>query len=299
MRKIGAVLNINSGTLPQDQKSERINIIQKQLSGTVAPECLAAVPGSEILPHMKRMVQEHDIDILIAGGGDGTISTAANILVGSDITMMILPLGTKNNFATDLGISADPLKILSVLEQVPDIKEVDIGTVNGHCFINNATIGVYPELVREREEKSKEMGWQKWRAKIAASFIVLRRLPVMRVTVKSKDFSTELFTPFLFVGNNEYVETIGKGYSRSDLDSGKLWLCMLKSSRLWSLYAMAFELSLRGVRESEKLDTKLLEKVTVIPRRNSITVAVDGENLKLQSPLQFEIRKKSLRVITG
>ncbi|WP_340105075.1 diacylglycerol/lipid kinase family protein [Rhodohalobacter sp. 8-1] len=299
MNKIGAVLNKNSGTLTQDQKSERINIIRKYLLGRVAPECLAVVQGSEIMRQMKYMVHEQSVDILIAGGGDGTISAAANVLAETNTALMVLPLGTKNNFAADLGISADPLKILSALEHEPNIEVVDTGMVNGHRFVNNATIGVYPKLVREREEKSKEMGWQKWRAKIVASLIVLQRLPLMRVTVESKDFRTELFTPFLFVGNNEYMETLDKGYTRSKLNRGKLWLCMLKSPRLWSLYAMAFELSLRGVREAEKLDTRLLEKVTVNPRRNTVTIAVDGENMRMNSPLQFEIRKKSLRVITG
>lgn len=299
MQKIGAVLNSESGILSPVQKSERLKKLKDELSGKTAPRCLSVISGKGIGREVNRMVREEKVDILVAGGGDGTISTAADIVAGSDTVLLILPIGTKNNFAADLNLPSDPIEIIRTLDHAPLVQKVDTGTVNGRVFINNATIGVYPKLVEEREQKVKKRGWNKWRAKAAAFFNVLRRFPLVRVTVQAENFNAKIYTPFLFVGNNEYEEIPGKSYSRRNLDQGKLWLCMLRSPRIWSVYTLAFEVSLRNVREAENLDIRLLEEVTVVPRRNTVAVAVDGENMQMKSPLQFRIRKKNLRVITG
>jgi diacylglycerol kinase family enzyme len=119
----------------------------------------------------------------------------------------------------------------------------------------------------------------------------------MRMTVESKEFRIKLFTPFLFVGNNEYENITNSDVNRPSLDKGKLWLCMAKSPRFLELFKMAWQLSIKSIKETENLDTRLLTNVQVNPRKRNVTVAVDGENITLKTPLNFRIRRKSLRIV--
>jgi diacylglycerol kinase family enzyme len=293
--KIGAVINNSSGTLPPEETKNRLEIIKQNLKNRVAEGCLSVVEGSDVEKEVERLLTL-GIDLLVIGGGDGTVRTGARYGADTDIPMLVLALGTKNNFVRDAGIPKDPESAIHLLDQM-QTRKIDVGEVNGHIFINNATLGLYPNLVREREEKTDKHGWSKWRAKIVAVMVVMRRLPLMRMTVESKEFRIKLFTPFLFVGNNEYENITNSDVNRPSLDKGKLWLCMAKSPRFLELFKMAWQLSIKSIKETENLDTRLLTNVQVNPRKRNVTVAVDGENITLKTPLNFRIRRKSLRIV--
>ena len=119
----------------------------------------------------------------------------------------------------------------------------------------------------------------------------------MRMSVESNEFKIKLFTPFLFVGNNEYENIATSEVNRPSLDKGKLWLCMAQSPRFWALLKMAWQLSFHSLKETENLDMRLVTSVQVKPRKRNVTVAVDGENIKMETPLHFKIRNKSLRIV--
>lgn len=293
--RIGAVINKSSGELSPEEAKDRLESIKQNLKNRVADGCLSVVEGSEVENEVKRLLSL-EIDLLVIGGGDGTVSTGARHVADTDIPLLILALGTKNNFVRDAGIPEDPKNAILLLDQLRT-KKLDVGEVNGHIFINNATLGLYPNLVREREEKTNKHGWSKWRAKIVAVIIVLWRLPLLRMTVESNEFRIKLFTPFLFVGNNKYEKITTSEANRPSLDKGKLWLCMAQSPRFWELLKMAWQLSFNSLKETENLDMHLLTSVQVKPRKHNVTVAVDGENFKMKTPLHFKIRNRSLRII--
>ena len=293
--KIGAVINNSSGTLSPEESNARLELIKQNLENRVAEGCLSIVDGSDVEEEVQRLISL-DVDLLVIGGGDGTVSTAARHAADLDISLLVLALGTKNNFARDAGIPKDPEIAIHLLDQMRS-DTIDVGEVNGHIFINNATIGLYPNIVREREEKTDRHGWSKWRAKIAGLLLVLKRLPMMRMTVESKEFRIKLFTPFLFVGNNEYENIATSDVNRPSLKKGVLWLCMAHSPRFPALLKMAWQLNFSSIKETDNLDTRLLTDVQVTPRKHSVTIAVDGENITLNTPLHFKIRKKALRVI--
>lgn len=293
--KIGAVINNSSGTLKSKEAKDRLKLIKKNLKNRVTEGCLSVVDGSEVEQEVKRILSM-DIELLVIGGGDGTVSTGARHVANTDIPLLVLALGTKNNFARDAGIPKNPENAIPLLDKLR-INKIDVGEVNGHIFINNATIGLYPYIVREREEKTDRHGWSKWRAKISALMIVLKRLPLMRMTIETKEFRINLFTPFLFLGNNEYENITASDVNRPCLDKGRLWLCNAHSPRFWSLLKMAWQLNFSSIKETENLTTHLLTEVQVKPRKRNVTVAIDGENIKLKAPLYFRIRKKVLRVV--
>ncbi len=293
--KIGAVINNSSGTLSPEEAKNRLEIIKQSLKIRVAEGCLSVVEGSEVEKEVERLLSLK-IDLLVIGGGDGTVSIGAKHVADTDIPMLVLALGTKNNFVRDAGIPKDPVSAIHLLDQMR-IRKIDVGEVNGHIFVNNATLGLYSNIVREREDKTDKHGWSKWRAKIAAVIIVMRHLPLMRMTVESKEIRIKLFTPFLFVGNNEYENINNTDVNRPSLDKGRLWLCMSKSSRFWALFKMAWQLSFNSIKETDNLDIRLLTSVQVKPRKRNVTVAVDGENNIFKTPLRFRIRDKCLRII--
>lgn len=295
MLKIGAVLNNASGTLSPEEAKNRLEEIMRHLEKRVCPGCLSVVSGSRIGQEVERL-KNQGIDVLIIGGGDGSISTAAKILKDTGIRLAVLGIGTRNHFARDLGIPLDPMEAIRLLDRM-QVQQIDLGEVNGHTFINNATVGLYPRLVKEREERTKKHGWKKWRAQMVAALIVLWKLPRMRLMVKAEQFQVSRIMPFLFVGNNEYDGLINSDSSRSSLSDGRLWLCMTRSSGPLSLLRMVWQLSLGGIQSADNLETRLVTAATVHSWKKRITVAIDGENHKLTTPLQFGIRKKSLQVV--
>lgn len=155
-------------------------------------------------------------DVVVAGGGDGTINTVAAALVGSEIALGVLPLGTLNHFAKDLGISLDPDTALRDVMAGHTVR-VDVGEVNGRYFLNNSSIGIYPRIVRDREQLQRS-GHRKWIAFIGAVIPILRRHSFMQVRVSANGVDRMRRTPFVFVGNNEYqMEGFNMG-TRARLD---------------------------------------------------------------------------------
>lgn len=293
--RIGAVINNTSGTLSPEESEKRLENIRLFLEKRVDADYLAIVPGNRVKSEIERIIDK-GIDVLVAGGGDGTISTAAQFVISTDTLLLPLALGTMNNFVRDAGIPLHPIDALRLLDQI-NVEVIDTGEVNGHKFINNVSIGLYPKIVEEREEKTKKHGWSKWKAKILAVLVVTRKLPLLRMTVEGKHFKKKLFTPFLFVGNNEYENLLKSDFYRPSLKKGKLWICMARSPRIWSLFIMAWQLGIRGIRGTENLETHLLTHVRVKPRKRRVRVAIDGEIHKLYAPLRFKILKKSLRLV--
>lgn len=295
MAKIGAVINKKSGTLSPDAAKKRFGEIMKQLDSIVSPDCLSVVSGDQIKQEIDRL-KAQEIDILIAGGGDGTISTAAELVANTSITLAVVGLGTRNHFARDLDIPKDPVEAIGLVHNM-QVKQIDMGEVNGHLFINNATIGLYPEIVEKREETMKKRGWKKWSAHITAALKVLWWMPNMQLSVKIEKQQDYQLIPFLFVGNNEYEGKVITDSKRSSLDEGKLWLCRPRTPGKWPLLQISLQLALGGFRGAENLETHLVESLAVNSRKHNIKVAIDGENHTMTLPLQFKIRKKSLRVL--
>ncbi|MEX0685888.1 MAG: diacylglycerol kinase family protein [Balneolales bacterium] len=295
MMKIGAVINDKSGTLPPQQAEKQLIEIKDHLKAKVCHECLVVDSGDNTVNEIKKMIAK-GIDVLVIGGGDGTISTAAKLVKDSDIILAVLGLGTRNHFARDLGIPKDPIEAIKLLDKL-NVRQIDLGEVNGNIFINNATMGFYPQIVKERDDKTEKHGWRKWQAHIVAAFFVLWRFPKIRLIVQGENSRDHYYTPLLFVGNNEYQNGILSNSSRSTLNGGHLWVCTVHATGIWSLLRMAWQLTTKGIQGVQNIETRLVSSITVRPNKRKVTVAIDGENKKLHSPLRFNIIKKGLRVV--
>src|ERR1700730_7417438 len=120
--------------------------------------------------------------MIIVGGGDGTLNAAAGLLIGSGIALGVLPLGTFNHFAKDLHV---PLDVESAVATIAEgyCAQVDVGAVNDHFFLNNASLGIYPQLVETRHLQQQRLGRGKWPASVWAALAVLRRYPFVEVVI--------------------------------------------------------------------------------------------------------------------
>src|SRR5206468_9364651 len=107
-----------------------------------------------------RAIAERGDGLLIVGGGDGTISAAASALVGTETRLGILPLGTLNHFARDLDIPTDLDEAARLIASGKE-RRVDVAEMNGRIFINNSAIGLYPQMVVDRDLQQRRLGRSK------------------------------------------------------------------------------------------------------------------------------------------
>ena len=255
---------------------------------------LIARSGEEIVD-LARRAAAGDAGPVVAGGGDGTISAVASVLIETDRTLGVLPLGTLNHFAKDLNI---PLALRESVRTLEDtVAQVDVGEVNGRFFLNNSGLGLYPMVVRHREKLQDRLGHGKWPAFLWAALSVLRRYPFLVVRVNADDLESVRRTPFIFIGNNEY-ETAGfEVGTRKRLDAGRLCLYMARRTGRLGLLRFALR-ALAGTLQNEKdFDALCTEEVYIETKRKRVHVAIDGEVTVMPIPLHYRIRRGALRVL--
>jgi diacylglycerol kinase family enzyme len=291
---VAVVLNDSSGTgdcAPRAKRMEEI-LTRAGREGRVT----VARGGAQLRSAMESAVRE-GCDLLVAGGGDGTINTAASVLMGHDIPLGVLPLGTLNHFAKDLSIPLELDDAAQVALQGTECR-VDVGEVNGRVFLNNSSIGVYPAIVRMRE-RYQATGLGKWVAALWSSLVVLRRNPFMAVRITVDEVAAVRRTPFVFIGNNEYRMAGLHAGSRDTLVGKHLAVYVLNAERRIGLLQLGWQVLVKGVDQVKELDLLTVDETTIETRRPWLSVALDGEVVPMRSPLEYRIRPGALRVRTS
>jgi diacylglycerol kinase family enzyme len=246
-------------------------------------------------------VEAHaDRAIIAIGGGDGSVRSAASTLLrlNSKAALAIIPLGTHNHLARQLAIPLDIPGALEVLAR-GHRQRIDVGQVNESIFLNNASIGIYPELVQSRDEERRRHSIPKWMANILAARAVMHRLRHHRLRVEANGRAQVIRTPLLFVGNNVYSLEAGHIGQRAAMNQGKLSLFALATNgRLSALWFAARSLFGRANLQEDFAAVEITSDVIVSAHAGSIRVALDGEVERLRSPLRFVSLPVALSVIT-
>jgi diacylglycerol kinase family enzyme len=289
---IEIIVNASSGTESKSDVRERL--AESLAAAGMNARIRLARNGGELLRLGRRAVQR-GARMIIAGGGDGTVSAMAGLVAGTDITLGVLPLGTLNHFAKDLRIPLDLAGAVRILAEGHTVN-VDVGQVNGHLFINNSSLGIYPKLVRMRE-KMQRQGMRKWPAFFVALFTVLRRYPLVGVRLLAHDQELIRRTPFVFIGNNEYETSSFRMGERRRLHAGTLSVYTAPVKGRFELFKLFFKAFLGKISDLDNFDSLCAPEVWVETRRQTIRVALDGEVCRLQTPLHFRVRPGALRVI--
>jgi YegS/Rv2252/BmrU family lipid kinase len=239
---------------------------------------------------------ERGARLVIAAGGDGTIGAVAGALAGSEAAMGLLPLGTLNHFARDLGIPADLAEAARLIAAGRE-RQVDIAEVNGRAFVNNASIGLYPLMVVDRDAQRERLGRSKRLAMLVASLRTMTRFHARRLKLSIDGGEARVDTPLLFVGNNDYQLAFPGAGRRDTLDGGRLCVMVMRSKSLPGFLAATGRALLGIGRPDDMVRLDDVRELKVDSARSHLTLAVDGETVALAPPLTFRIRPKALRVI--
>ena len=291
-RRVVVIVNAGAGTGHDDALVARLKDVF-EAAGAIAD--VQPVRGAEIVARAEAARAARP-DVIVAAGGDGTVSGIAATLVDSEIALGVLPLGTLNHFAKDLGM---PLDLEAAVRVIVDgiVARVDVGDVNGRIFVNNSSLGLYPDIVRDRERQQKRLGRGKWPALVWASVAALRRYAFLRVRLLIDGQERERRTPFVFIGNNEYtMEGFAIG-EREHLDGGRLSVYFAQRPGRMRLVQLAFHALFGRLRQARDFEALLATSIVVESRHRQLRVATDGEISVMQPPLRYRIRPASMKVI--
>jgi diacylglycerol kinase family enzyme len=284
--RIPAIVNVKSGTAEE---------ARKVLEAGDGFDVHAVEPGA-IGDTVRELVEAGAKRILISGG-DGTIATAAAVLMETPAEMAILPGGTLNHFARDLGVSTDAAEALKLAAE-GTCRGVDVGTVNGQVFLNTSSVGSYVRFVRIRERLERRFGYRVASAFAAFRILLQMRLIAVEVVVDGKPRIYR--TPIVFIGVGErelQLPTLGSRVSEGKRGLHVMVVQGRTRARLLVLALAAVARGVKSVSRTPEFDSFLVERCRITVRRPGF-VAVDGEIVSMPTTLDYELRPDALSVVT-
>jgi len=233
--------------------------------------------------------------VIIAAGGDGTISSVARLVRGTTAKFGVIPTGSSNHFAQDLSVPLDINDAVRVIIAGKTVA-VDAAQANGHVFVNNASIGLYPLSLRHRAQYDGRRS--KWSAALLGVLRVLAQPRRYRVTLTLDGKHITRRTPFVCIGNNQYILNKPPFLHRDALNNGALGIYIIKAGSVFSVVRMFVHALFTRKRRTAEFETYQTNEVRVTANKHrTLHVAYDGEIAKMGTPLKFKILPKALRVI--
>lgn len=291
MRNVSVILNARAGALldrdPQAVKRE--------------VESALRAPGREVEVRLERgraIVRAIEgavagnCDTLIVGGGDGSVSCAAHRLANKPIALGVLPLGTLNLLARDLGMPADLPAALAVLA-AGRTRKIDLATLNGRAFHTLSGLGFFSQMARAREE-ARDLPTRLLRLGAAALQAVMRtgRLD-LEIEVDGKDRSMQAYA--VLVTCNRFA---GTDWRRAALDGGTLEIHVAEDEGTLARLKAGFELLTGSWRDDPGIHSYSAQRVRIGSARRRAWVATDGELRRERMPLDYRIERGALTVLT-
>jgi diacylglycerol kinase family enzyme len=292
--KIAVILNKSANAIKNDKELSSEIILKKFKSFNI--DCDIKFVEGKYLEDTAKQALSDGYNAVVAGGGDGTISSIASALAGSSVPLGILPLGTLNHFAKDLKIPMDFDEAVKTISKMIT-KTIDVGEVNGRVFINNSSIGFYPKIVSYRKLHSKRLRMNKWLAMIIAFFNVFRSFPLVEVKLHSEKDVIKIKTPFVFIGNNYYQVDLFNVGERANINKGELYIYFPRTKGRISMLRFALLALSNNLKQAEDFVIESSENITLETKKKYLKVSADGEVYKLESPLHYKIKPLSLKVI--
>jgi diacylglycerol kinase family enzyme len=297
------LINRRSGTVRTRGAEEVAELVRQQLSPAFEPLTVELCDG-DIMPAVQKALASHSHDVIIAGGGDGTIASVAGALKGSDIVMGALPLGTMNLFVQALGFSA---QLEQALAELVGARQgmVDVGEANGRVFLHQISFGLQPRMARLRERIGYSSRFTKLWATARALLMLAARPKIVRVILQADGPPRRVKTPVLVVSNNPLGAPTNERLPVS-LQDGVLGLYVLEHFSLPKLLHLALDYLANRVTANPAVTAETVSHVTIRKRRSrfehkrrrrSLQAAMDGEMVLMESPVRIRIRPISLRVL--
>lgn len=288
-QQIAVIANAGSGRKAQGQDPTQ------DLVAALGARLYEFAPGDDIGRKVGQAVAE-GAGTVIASGGDGTIMAVADALRGSDVRMGLMPSGTFNFFARGFGIPPAPDEAAAIIAG-GRTQRLSLGTVNGRVFLNNMSIGVYPAILKEREDVYRRWG----RSRIAAYWSVvktfLRAQRLVSLRLEHDGGTLVVRTPLVFVARSAYqLEHFGLPGAEAVAD-GKLAIFIGPDRGRFALFLNAFRLARGKMEEGRDFRLILAERAVLHIRRPSVLVAIDGEKLRMAPPLRLKMERDCLTLL--
>ena len=234
--------------------------------------------------------------ILVAAGGDGTISTVAGIARKHDLTRGVVPMGTFNFFARGLDL---PEEVEAALDFVAEgePRAIGLADINGRVFLSNASLGLYPAILAKREGIYRRWG----RSRIAAHWSVLstflrfHRPVALEVVVDGETIRTR--TPLFFAAHSTHQLDMFELRGAEDVRAGRLGLFLIPDGPRRHLLTLAVRLARHNLREGRDYDYAAGAHVEIETANRERLVARDGERERMRTPFRLSVSRGALRVI--
>ncbi len=237
---------------------------------------------------------------VVAVGGDGTLNAVAQAAHAQACAMGVVPRGTFNYFARSHGLPADPAEAVRLLLGAAPVA-VQVAGVNGHIFLVNASLGMYPELLEDREAFKSRFGRSRWVALWAAGTTLMRAQRPWRLRIEQGPSIRDVRTLTLFVGNNRLqLAQVGLDPSCA-AESGRLTAVVLRPVGTLSLLGLLLRGALGTLGDAQSVAHFEFDRMVVRPwlpwGRHGVKVAFDGEVTRMRAPLEFRVLARPLYLL--
>jgi diacylglycerol kinase family enzyme len=298
-----ALINRKSGTV-RSRGPEQVKQLVETKLGAAYPKLDVELFEGDVTPLIEKALASGDYDVIIAGGGDGTISSAAGRMAGKDAVLGALPLGTMNLFVQALGFSP---RLDEALDQLASAHQetVDVGTVNGRVFLHQVSFGLQPRMARLRERMGYRSRFTKMLTGLRALMIVAANPKSVRVDVDVDGAPQRVKAPLLVISNNPLGAKSNVSLPQT-LKSGQLGYYILSEFSLRMLFRLARDYLANRIDANEAIEKRTATALTIkrrsrsgLPRRSKrkLLSSIDGEIVHLNNPVSITISPASLRVL--
>ena len=292
---VAVVLNGSAGALLE--KPDAIKELKAQFEAAgLEPNFIPHDAGT--LPERIALAAKSGASAVVAAGGDGTIACAAQVLAGTETPMGLLPFGTMNLLAKDLGIPVGDTEAAIRVLAAMQVRSIDVGEVNGHVFTCASMLGLPARMARYREGGRGHLsGPRLWSRMARATLRALAHGASMRIAVTAGQETVRARTTALTIAVNPIDESTGRTFGRPRLDGGELAVYQIERLRPLDLVRLALRTITGKVRQDPSVREMRAEQLTIASARRSLRVMNDGEVQLLRPPLRYSIRPGALRVI--
>ncbi|GAA5186003.1 diacylglycerol kinase family protein [Acinetobacter kookii] len=245
---------------------------------------------------IERHQQAEEIGVVVAAGGDGTLNTVATRLIGTEIPMGVFPLGTFNYVARLLHIPLDLLKAADVIA-TGKIREVHVAQINDHIYLNNASLGLYPLFIQRRELYNRSFGRFALHAYTSALDVLIRDRKELKLEVEIDGKKYPVKTPLIFFGNNQLQLAEMNLRIAKCAELGKVVGVIVAKSDKPTLFKILWQLIRGKLDHTPEVYSFSADKVQIHSKAKKLTLALDGEIVEMQPPLQISVRKHALKIM--
>ncbi len=295
-RSIGVIYNVCSGH--HDGLSaafmDQVESVLGQHGAVV--ERVRVDQPAQLSTRVQALLQrEHPPALVVAVGGDGTVNTVAQQVLPYGIPLGIVPMGTFNYMARALGIPLDPLQAAQAILKGRS-RAVHVGRVNQWIYVNNASIGLYPYLIEQRESINQRLGRFQTVAKVSGFWALLQQHRNLKLRMRVDGQAEPVISPVIFFGNNQLQLADLKLSLAACAAQGRLAVIAVRPLTRWDMLLLMVRMQLGTFEQSPQVEAFCADEVTITSRQPSIRVAMDGEVREVQTPLRFSVDREALQV---